>query len=310
MKYTFHEHKVPIIGFSLVAIAIIAIGAYSYQRKNTLSTRIDGLSANIYTLAVNLASTTKELQTTIDETHSSLSTALSNVLNDEQKNVGAIQQQLGGFQNQVGSLSGSLNTLQKLAQTDPELLKKYSKAFFLNENYVPARLSEIPQAYQYSNKKQLLLHTDVLPRIENMINTASSTGIKLYIFSAYRSFAEQQSLKSLYNVVYGAGTANSFSADQGYSEHQLGTAVDFTTKKMNGALDGFEKTPEYTWLLSNAYEYGFVISYPLGNKYYKFEPWHWRFVGVALATYLHDNNMYFYDMDQRSIDNYLADIFD
>ncbi|MFA6274340.1 MAG: D-alanyl-D-alanine carboxypeptidase family protein, partial [Candidatus Paceibacterota bacterium] len=80
--------------------------------------------------------------------------------------------------------------------------------------------------------------------------------------------------------------------------------------KLNGSLIDFDKTPEYTWLLENAYKYGFIISYPAGNTYYKFEPWHWRFVGINLATKLHNDNVYFYDTDQRIIDSYLVSLFD
>ena len=40
------------------------------------------------------------------------------------------------------------------------------------------------------------------------------------------------------------------------------------------------------------------------------EPWHWRFVGVALATRLHNENKSFYDLTQREIDAYLVSIFD
>ena len=87
-------------------------------------------------------------------------------------------------------------------------------------------------------------------------------------------------------------------------------AVDFATPATGTGFAGFDKTPEYAWLLANAYKYGFEISYPQSNTYYEFEPWHWRFVGVALATTLHSRNEYFYDMDQREIDTYLADIFD
>ncbi|MEK7495870.1 MAG: D-alanyl-D-alanine carboxypeptidase family protein, partial [Patescibacteria group bacterium] len=64
------------------------------------------------------------------------------------------------------------------------------------------------------------------------------------------------------------------------------------------------------WLTENAYKYGFILSYPKQNTYYRFEPWHWRFVGVALATKLHDGNKYFYDLSQREIDQYLVSIFD
>ena len=112
-------------------------------------------------------------------------------------------------------------------------------------------------------------------------------------------------------MTYGAGTANSFSADQGYSEHQLGTAVDFITPGSAGQLSTtFANTPSFRWLTENAYKFGFELSYPATNTYYVYEPWHWRFVGIKLATYLHEHKLNFYDMDQRDIDTYLADLFD
>jgi hypothetical protein len=41
-----------------------------------------------------------------------------------------------------------------------------------------------------------------------------------------------------------------------------------------------------------------------------YEPWHWRYVGVALATKLHNDGKNFYDTDQRVIDQYLISLFD
>ena len=110
-------------------------------------------------------------------------------------------------------------------------------------------------------------------------------------------------------MLYGVG-ANQFSADQGYSEHQLATTVDLITKGLGGQLPGFDKTDAYKWLEKRAYKYGFILSYPSGNSYYMYEPWHWRFVGVKLATYLHNTDRNFYDIDQREIDTYLSNIFD
>ena len=306
MKLQTNERMPLYIGFSITAIIIIAGAIYAYMRMGTMSEQITTLSTDMASLAANIASTTTELESAINQNHTNLSKALS----AERQNVGSIQKQLGGFQNQVGDLSGTLNTLQKLSKTDHELLKKYSKAYFLNENYVPARLAEIPEVYQYSDKKQLLIHTDILPYLKSMIDAASSTDVKLYTFSAYRSFAEQKALKGNYSVSFGAGTANTFSADQGYSEHQLGTTVDMITPGLGGILDGFDKTAAYAWMLKNAYKYGFVLSYPQSNSYYVFEPWHWRFVGVKLATDLHNQDKTFYDLDQRKIDEYLVSIFD
>lgn len=213
----------------------------------------------------------------------------------------------------VGQLSEVANTvgaLSKLSKTDPELLKKYSKVYFLNEHYVPISLAKIDAGYVNTNSKNNEIHSDVFPFLKSLIDAGKDSGVNLLVQSAYRSFGTQAILKSNYKVIYGAGTANSFSADQGYSEHQLGTAIDLTTQKTNGALEGFDKTPEFKWLKDNAYKYGFILSYPSGNKYYKYEPWHWRFVGVALATKLFEDKENFYNVDQRIIDNYLSNIFD
>ena len=138
---------------------------------------------------------------------------------------------------------------------------------------------------------------------------ARSENIDIKIISAYRAFGTQSTLKSSYRMTYGTG-ANAFSADQGYSEHQLGTAVDFTTSSVGSSFAGFEKTPAYQWLLDNAYLHGFELSYPQSNAYYQFEPWHWRFVGRKLAQQLHVDGKHFYDLDQRDIDQYLISFFD
>jgi LAS superfamily LD-carboxypeptidase LdcB len=210
---------------------------------------------------------------------------------------------------QVDEIAGTVNTLTKLSHTDKELLQKYSRIYFLNENYVPSDLTSIDPHYQLEPSRQLTIHTKVDPFLENMLTDASEAGAPLMVLSAYRSFAAQKALKSSYTVTYGSG-ANRFSADQGYSEHQLGTAVDLTTKEISGTSLAFAASPGGAWLAANAYRYGFILSYPKGNTYYQYEPWHWRFVGVALATKLHEDGTYFYDLPQRTIDQYLVSIFD
>lgn len=214
------------------------------------------------------------------------------------------------FEDQIKKISGTVKTLDKLAKIDKELLQKYSKVYFLNEHYEPSRLREIADEWKYSAEKSHQLHSQVMPFFEKMVKAAKRDGIDLWVVSAYRSFDTQAQLKGTYTISYGSG-ANAFSADQGYSEHQLGTTVDFTTKNMNGGLtEAFEKTEAYKWLTDNAHKYGFTLSYPRGNAYYVFEPWHWRFVGTDLATDLKRNDAHFYDWDQRRIDEYLLEIFD
>ncbi len=294
--------------FLVIALLILTggVGYLVYAQVTTtaaLNARIDRTSKDLYTLTLNVASTTQILQHNIAETHSDLADSL----NRQQQ---SLQSQLGSYQQQVNSVAGTVTTLQKLAKTDPELLQKYSKVYFLNENYAPSELYTIPNQYKYSDAKPNLIATPVWPFMQKMLDAATAANIKLYVYSSYRSFKEQSNLKTDYKVTYGAGTANTFSADQGYSEHQLGTTADFITGGLGGQLDGFDQTAAFKWMTENAWKYGFILSYPDGNSYYEYEPWHWRFVGVKLATDLHNNRQNFNDLDQRTLDAYLVNIFD
>ena len=288
----------------LAIFGAISFGALVYANVQVymLSNRLTDLAST----TAALAQTTKDSDTTLDQK----TTTLSDSLYISQQNIEAIQNRLGGFEQTVGSISSSVGVLEKLSKTDPELVQKYSKVFFLNEHYTPERVAQIDQQFVYSDTRPERIHALVAPFLNSLLNAAKAGSIPVYVKSAYRSFDEQEALKSSYSVVYGAGTANQFSADQGYSEHQLGTTVDFISSGQGGVLAGFDNTAAYQWLLQNAYRWGFVLSYPKGNQYYIFEPWHWRFVGVKLATSLHNQGKNFYDLEQREIDEYLATIFD
>lgn len=289
-------------------VLVLSLGGAGYWYAQQQNARYAKLETTLATYMQTTASTTDALNLTIKTIEQNLSQAtdanrnLTTTLSQEQDRAAA-------FQKEIDALRGSVGTINKLLKTDPELLQKYSKVFFLNEHYVPASLADIDSRYLFDTKKIQKIHTGVIPYFNKMIADAQTEGVTLLVKSAYRSFYDQVSLKSTYTVVYGAGTANKFSADQGYSEHQLGTTIDFTTPELKGQLTGFEKTKAYTWLQENAHRYGFVISYPKNNTYYVYEPWHWRFIGIDLANKLHNEQKNFYDADQRTIDEYLISIF-
>ncbi len=211
---------------------------------------------------------------------------------------------------QVESLASTVGLLEKLSKTDKELLQKYSNVYFLSENFVPAPLVNISPDFLYKKDAAYQIHQEIEPYLTRLLQDASAANNPLLVLSAYRSFGKQADLKTSYKVTYGAGSANQFSADQGYSEHQLGSTVDFTTKEGGENLNVFEKTTHFAWLQAHAHEYGFILSYPKGNKYFVYEPWHWRFVGRELAVKLFNEKKSFYDLDQREINLYLVKIFD
>ncbi len=293
-----------------VALGIAALcglfASYTIWRITSLSAKADHLTLELASTTALLSEETGLLTRNLSLLDQKIIGVSNSVVSSDQR----VQSRIGGFEEKVGEISGTVDTLNKLSKTDPELLQKYSKVYFLNEHYVPERLTVIPSEYLYSDRTQGQIHEKVWPYLEKLLVAAKVEGVTIYVKSAYRSFDEQKSLKSSYRVTYGVGTANQFSADQGYSEHQLGTTVDFITTGLGGEPEGFEKTSPYQWLLNNASKYGFILSYYEGNPYYVFEPWHWRYVGVKLAGYLQEENKHFYNMEQREIDEYLVNLFD
>ena len=116
-----------------------------------------------------------------------------------------------------------------------------------------------------------------------MVDAASKDGIKLYAVSGFRTWSQQNSLfnnakkKSLEEALW-------YSAKPGHSEHQLGLALDINTANSD---THFENSKEYEWLKQNSYKYGFVERYPKDKEFitgYAFEPWHYRYFGVDIAT--------------------------
>jgi LAS superfamily LD-carboxypeptidase LdcB len=281
----------------LVALGLAgAVGAAAAAGGWALYTQHQELTARTAELEQTLASTTALLIASLEEAQSSFSDAL--------------EREKEALARELGDISGTVNTLEKLAKTDPELLQKYSKVFFLNEHYAPERTVAVPQEFVYDEGETERIDARIAQYLEDLLEEAQDDGIELYVKSAFRSYNEQSALKGAYAVTYGAGTANQFSADQGYSEHQLGTTVDFITTGLNGQLSGFDRTAAYEWLLENAHRFGFILSYPKGNQHYIFEPWHWRFVGEPLARELERTGKSFYELDQREIDEYLVLMFD
>jgi len=300
------------IGFLIFLLSVL--GYLSYQHY-TQKQKINMLLEERNYFLLETASSTKArvaeqatASTTIAELFERLALTTEE-LDDAARELRWEQNRNQEFEDQIRAISGTVGVLDKLSKTDRELLQKYSRTYFLNENFIPMKISQIADKYILPGKKDQYFHGDALKFLTNMLDAAKRAGHDIKIISAYRSFDEQQELKGQFTQVYGSGS-NTFSADQGYSEHQLGTAVDIVDVATGATSQSFAQTEAYAWLIKNAHRYGFILSYPEGNGFYIFEPWHWRFVGTELATDLYRQRATFYDWDQRKIDEYLVNIFD
>lgn len=171
-----------------------------------------------------------------------------------------------------------------------------NKEYSLPSDYVPEDLVEpdVTFSIDYESEKKYLrkIAADAL---ESLFNDASEQNLELAAVSGYRSYDRQKEIYEKNLKTRGTSHTNQYSAKPGYSEHQTGLVMDISCKSENYDLqESFGETPEGKWVADNAHLYGYIIRYPEDKSEitgYAYEPWHLRYVGIDLATYLYTNHM-------------------
>jgi len=176
------------------------------------------------------------------------------------------------------------------------LVNKHNK---LSDDFVASDLVKVPAKYAKSD--DMKLNETVLNQFIKMFNQAESENKDLVINSAYRAHSDQEELYNTYLGLYGEDYVKKYVATPGFSEHETGLCFDIGSK--NSSL--FIKSSEYEWMQQNAYKYGFILRFPEWGEtltQFKSEAWHYRYVGVEIATYLHENIMTYEEYYARFID--------
>jgi D-alanyl-D-alanine carboxypeptidase len=175
-----------------------------------------------------------------------------------------------------------------------DLLVLVDKKTPLPKNYVPKDLVPL-RSYGISTlNRDILLRQEAAQHLSRLVAAATVVGEELIVTSAYRSFQYQEVIFDHCAFIYGDDVSKMV-ARPGHSQHQLGTAVDFTSEAANYRLWlPFGDTSAGRWLFEHADEYGFVLAYPKGREAetgYQWEPWHYRYIGVENAWHLRVNGL-------------------
>ena len=170
--------------------------------------------------------------------------------------------------------------------TEEILVNKY---YYLDENYIPNDLEELNLEYSREGMKLVNIAKKAF---EKLHKEAKKDNMNIIVMSSYRSYEYQETLYNNYVKKDGKENADTYSARPGFSEHQTGLAVDVYNQKTS--YTEFENTKEFTWMQNNAYKYGFILRFPKDKENetgYQYESWHYRYVGLDIAKYIHDKNI-------------------
>ena len=141
---------------------------------------------------------------------------------------------------------------------------------------------------------------DQLIALSDAINAA---GFEYNILGGYRDRETQQSLldSQIENLI-AEGVSEEEARNQaklnidepGMSEHETGLAIDIVSSEVTTRSNFDDTAPATQWLMENSYKYGFILRFPAdktGVTGVNYKPWHFRYVGVEAASFLHENNL-------------------
>lgn len=191
---------------------------------------------------------------------------------------------LGG----TGALRGLVGTLepcQSISTASSQWVVVNKHRPFSPLRYVPSGLVTPNVRYPGGHR----LRSDAAAALASMFSAAQAAGAgQMAIASGYRSYDTQAQVYNTRLRERGRAYADAWIARPGHSEHQSGLTADISAA--GSSFNSIGSTPQGRWLAANSWRYGFILRYPAGQTAvtgYNPEPWHFRFVGVPLATDYH-----------------------
>ncbi|RBP87070.1 D-Ala-D-Ala carboxypeptidase [Cytobacillus firmus] len=183
---------------------------------------------------------------------------------------------------------------RNIIQNPENVMALVNKQFSLPDGYEPSKLMIPDVAFSYGklDLEKSYMRQDAAQALEKLFTGALNEGVELFAVSGYRSFTRQSQVFAAEVSRVGKEKAVQAVAIPGSSEHQTGLSMDISSRSANMELsEEFGETKEGKWLAENAHRYGFILRYPKGKEGitgYKYEPWHFRYVGTEAAGVIYE----------------------
>ena len=137
------QKRNPMVLFITVLTLLLAVMGYLYYEYYTQNQKINMLLEERNYFLLENSSTTNTLEqerelasSTIADLEERLALTLEE-LEDVERDLKREEDRNEEFEDQLRDLSGAVGILDKLSKTDEELLQKYSRTYFLNDDFVP-----------------------------------------------------------------------------------------------------------------------------------------------------------------------------
>lgn len=204
-----------------------------------------------------------------------------------------------------------------ISAMDSEFIRLANREILLPKDFVPEPMmvmkSRSNGGVNKASSSEMKLHETAGEALIEMFEAALTQDITLYLKSAYRSYQTQATM--YYNRLQNNnGKDDGWVTPAGASDHQTGLGCDVVPREWRDRSmnEDMAETEECQWMAEHCAEYGFILRYPSDKEditEINYEPWHLRYVGKEVATYIMDNGLCleeFHQQLQAAIDEFLA----
>ena len=206
---------------------------------------------------------------------------------------------------------------------DAALIRLVNKHVFLPDDFVPEDLADVKSVKLDSEGNNTnggvryvdgpwKLQRECLAALAALCDAARAEGHELYLKSGYRSYYKQAVMYE--NRLKKYGYDDGWVTKPGASDHQTGLGCDVVPRNWTdrGMNEDMAQEEETQWMTENCAQFGFILRYPADKEEVteiNYEPWHLRYVGIPVATYIMENGLTLEEFHvelQAAIDEFLA----
>ena len=167
-----------------------------------------------------------------------------------------------------------------------------------------------PDIAKISRTRYMMYSTEYMAELDAFLDAIEDAGFEYFIGAAFREYSFQTHLfnSKASQIAYEMGLSADYLDPKyqeavekaktivmypGSSEHQLGVAIDIFDENRSRLVYSEMNQELYAWLDEHCAEYGFIKRYPTRKLLLTGwdEPWHYRYVGKEVATFLMENGL-------------------
>lgn len=175
------------------------------------------------------------------------------------------------------------------------ILVNGSNEFVFPSDVFAPTMADTKNSDYYVRDRSVCLRTEVTEKLNELMTEYRAVKNKknIMVFNGYLDYETQKSYYDRAVSNYGVDKASMMQAMAGFADAHTGLSVDFRIY-VNGEVSDFKGEDESSWIVENAYRYGFIQRFPAGKEVttgFNASMSKYRYVGIPHSVLIKNNEI-------------------